>query len=294
MDDEHIVEAVEPEAAFAALADGSRLDILHALYEADGQTATFSELRDAVGMADSGKFNYHLGKLRGRFVRKAADGYELRSAGRNVVGALLSGAYTMAGSIEPIVLEDPCPACAGELTFDYADERVRIECDACPFRSAFPVPPGAFADHPVERFPWVADRYVRTLLTQSRSGFCSQCYGRVEPSLRPFDELAWLDSRPDFGDVVAVVYDCERCGMSTQINLATIMLDHPEVSAFHHEFGVDVRDVPIWRMGGVEGEPQSALLDDDAGAARVTYAADGDRLTLTVDERLEVVGVERS
>ena len=292
MDDSPLVEAIEPEAAFSVLADGSRLDILHALYEADGQTATFSELRDAVGMADSGKFNYHLGKLRGRFVRKTNDEYELRSAGRNVVGALLSGAYTMAGSIDPLVLEDPCPACAGELTFDYADERVHIECAACPFQSTFPVPPGAFADHPVERFPSVADRYVRTLLTQSRSGFCSQCYGHVEPTLRPFDELGWLDSYPDFGDVVAVVYDCDRCRNSTQINLATFMLDHPEVGAFHHERNVDVRDVPIWQMGAVDGEPQSAMIDDASGVAKVTYAVDGDRLTLTVDERLDVVGVE--
>ena len=295
MTDEHIIETVEPEAAFSTLADATRLDILQALWEAEGQTATFSKLRETVGTKDSGKFNYHLQKLTEGFVRKTESGYELRAAGRNVVGALVSGAYTMTGSIDPMVLDDPCPACAGELTFDYEDERVRIECGTCPFWSAFPVPPGALADHPVDRFPTVADRYVRTLLTQARLEFCSQCYGRVEPSLQSFDELPWLESKPEFGDTVAVSYDCDRCGMNNQINLATIMLDHPEVSAFHHEHGIDVRDVPIWHMGGIDGEPQSTLLDDDAaGAARVTYIAEDDRLTLTVEDSLAVVDVERS
>lgn len=93
--DTNIVEAVDPKAAFSVLADGSRIEILRALWKADGQEATFSELRAAVGMDDSGKFNYHLGKLTDQFVHKTAEGYELRSVGRNVVGSLLSGAYTM-------------------------------------------------------------------------------------------------------------------------------------------------------------------------------------------------------
>lgn len=293
MNDGPIVEERDPEDAFAILSDGTRIDILRALWEADGQEATFSELRDVVGMRDSGKFNYHLGKLTGRFVEKTDDGYELRPAGQHVVGSVLAGGYTMNADLEPFALKDPCPACGGALTFDYEVERVRIDCADCSYRSAFPVPPGAFADYSTDQFPAVANRYVRTLLTHARNGFCSACEGPVRPELTTFDALAPDEHPPGFGEGVAVVYDCDRCEMRTHIALSTVLLDHPRVSAFHYEHGIDVREVPIWKLGTVGGEPQSAMLTDGSAAATVTYPVDDHQLTLTVDESLTVVDLER-
>ena len=292
MDDSPLVETIEPEAAFSVLADGSRIDILRALWEADGQEATFSELCNAVGMRDSGKFNYHLSKLRGRFVRKTDDGYELQPVGHHVVGAVLAGGYTMSADLEPFTLEDHCLVCNGDLAFTYEVERAHINCQNCSYGNAFPVPPGAFADYSIDQFPRVANRYVRTLLTHARSGFCSACEGRVGPELTTFGSLKSDDVPPEFADVVAVVYDCDRCGMRTYINLSTALLDHPRVSAFHYDRGVDVRDVPIWNLGTVDGEPQSAMLADEPGTARVTYGVDGHELTLTVDDSLQVVDLE--
>lgn len=63
-----------PADAFAALSDSNRVAILEALWEADGHEASFSDLRSAVGMRDSGQFNYHLGKLTDQFVRQTDDG----------------------------------------------------------------------------------------------------------------------------------------------------------------------------------------------------------------------------
>ncbi|WP_254766145.1 ArsR/SmtB family transcription factor [Salinilacihabitans rarus] len=294
MTESHLVEELDPEDAFAVLSDGTRIDILRALWETDGGEATFSELRDAVGMRDSGKFNYHLGKLTGRFVDRTDEGYELRSAGRHVVGSLLAGGFTMTADVDPIALDDPCPVCGADLAFAYEDERVRIDCEACPYGNSFPVPPGAFAECPVDRFPAVANRYLRTLLARARNEFCAACEGRVRPDLTTFDALETDRSPAGFGSLVAVVYDCDRCGMSTQVNLSTILLDHPLVSAFHYEHGTDVRDVPLWRLGVIDGEPQSRLLDGDAGAARATYAVGERELSLTVDESLTVLDADRS
>jgi hypothetical protein len=72
--------------AFATLGNETRLSILLALWEAyepfvATNAVAFSELRERVGMRDSGQFNYHLDKLRGHFVRKTDAGYELRRAG---------------------------------------------------------------------------------------------------------------------------------------------------------------------------------------------------------------------
>lgn len=65
-----------------------------------------SELRERVGMGDSGQFNYHLGQVEGHSVRTFDDGYVLRKAGRRVVEAVLSGAVTDAVVIEPTRLSD--------------------------------------------------------------------------------------------------------------------------------------------------------------------------------------------
>ena len=55
--------------AFSLLAHEVRLDIVLALLEnwaaVDTEPQSYSDLMDAVGMRDSGKFNYHLDKLRG-------------------------------------------------------------------------------------------------------------------------------------------------------------------------------------------------------------------------------------
>jgi len=69
-------EDVPPEDAFSLVANETRMDVLKALWEADGPRS-FSALRERVGVRDSGQFNYHLGKLVGHFVRKTADGYRL-------------------------------------------------------------------------------------------------------------------------------------------------------------------------------------------------------------------------
>ncbi|ADJ16460.1 winged helix-turn-helix domain-containing protein [Halalkalicoccus jeotgali] len=78
---EQFVQQVEPEEAFAALADETRLGILQTLWKSDTQTMTFSELRRAVGIRDPGQFNYHLGKLVGQFVTKVDGKYRLTQGG---------------------------------------------------------------------------------------------------------------------------------------------------------------------------------------------------------------------
>jgi DNA-binding HxlR family transcriptional regulator len=53
--------------AFEVLGNGIRTAMVLEL--ADAGPLSFSELRERVGVTDSGRFNYHLEKLVGRFVR---------------------------------------------------------------------------------------------------------------------------------------------------------------------------------------------------------------------------------
>lgn len=68
--------------AFDLLGDETRLRIVEALLDADPEPLRFSEVRDRVGTRDTGRFNYHLNRLRGALVEKGAEGYVLTSAGR--------------------------------------------------------------------------------------------------------------------------------------------------------------------------------------------------------------------
>jgi hypothetical protein len=75
----------DPTATFSLLADETRLGLVRELAAADGPVG-FADLYSRVGLSDTGRFNYHLGKLRGTMVEKTAgSGYVLTDAGEHVL-----------------------------------------------------------------------------------------------------------------------------------------------------------------------------------------------------------------
>jgi len=294
MSDVGIVEAADPETVFKALSDATRVDILLSLWDATDRTATFSELRDAVGVRDSGQFNYHLDKLRDRFVHKTDDGYTLTLAGKQIVGAIRTGAYTMTGSIEPIPLDDPCPTCGGDRIFRYEDETVRIECVDCPVVATTGIPPGVFAGYDREQFPAVANRYFVTIFQHVSNGFCWYCDGRSTPSVdRIADVLDDADIIDEFADRPTVEYTCERCGAGVRCDPGVAFQSHPAVIGFFYEHGIDVRDHPFWEVSAL-GDAPATFLDEDPVRARLAYALDDQTLTVRFDDDLTVLDTERS
>jgi len=293
MSERRPVETGEPEEAFAALSDETRVDILRALWAAEGHRATFSELRDAVGVADSGGFNYHLDKLVGRFVRKTDEGYELALAGMHVNGAIRAGAYTMEGALDPVELDDPCPFCGGTRTFRYEDEVVTIDCADCAFTLGAPVPPGVFADYDREAASAVASRYFRTIVGQVSNGFCWYCDGPVELTVRSLATASEADVPAELADLPFAHFECERCDAEITSDLGSAMVDHPAVGGFYFDHGVDVRERPFHTFNALDPD-RSEIRQRDPLRASVTFTVDGESLTLVVDEGCDVVDVERS
>jgi hypothetical protein len=123
-----------PDEVFGLLGNETRMAILQAIWDADGgdrpddNVVTFTELRDRVGVADSGRFNYHLGQLTGRFVRKTDDGYRLRQAGLSVIRALLAGTIIDEPTLEPTAIDTPCPHCGATVEVRYEDEELVVRC----------------------------------------------------------------------------------------------------------------------------------------------------------------------
>ena len=69
-----------PVETFSLLANEDRRAILKAVVRADEREETplsFSTLRKAVDIRDSGRFSYHLRELTGHFLTRSADGYSL-------------------------------------------------------------------------------------------------------------------------------------------------------------------------------------------------------------------------
>jgi DNA-binding transcriptional ArsR family regulator len=287
-----LIETAAPEEAFAALADGTRIDILRALWDAEDHRATFSELRTAVGAADSGGFNYHLGELVDRFVRKTDDGYELTLAGIRVNGAIAAGAYTAGEPMEPIRLDETCPACDGAQTLHYEGERVRVDCETCELASTAGVPPGVFAGYDRGEIPAVADRYFRTILSQVGDGFCWFCEGRTDPVVGPLGEQLDEEVPAELAALPAVLFTCRRCGSEITADLGAALLDHPAVVAFHHEHGLDIRERPFWAAGAWDTD-RTRFRERDPVRAELSYHAGGDTLTLVVDGELTVRESER-
>lgn len=112
-------------------------------------------------------------------------------------------------------------------------------------------------------------------------------------ALMPEDAVETLPSDTEnLPRIPMVQYECERCGDTTTSDLGTAFLDHPDVVAFYHDHDIDVRETSLWRFIAVD-EDSVRVLEEEPLRASVTYTADGDRLTFTVDEGLDVLAIER-
>lgn len=292
-------DAFDPAAAFALLGDGTRLRILRELWEAQreadevgGDGVPFETLRERAGVDDSGRFNYHLGRLTDRFVERTDAGYRLRVAGNRVVGALLEGTYAPGEALERPVDGD-CWRCDGPLALRYADERVHVACRDCGVDTAdFGCPPGVLAGREPDALPGVVDAHLRTLLARARRGICPTCSGPTRVSVGPAAAAPDRRAEEAEDDAPVVTIRCDRCGDRIRAGLPTLVFDRPAVVAFLHERGVDPDAGPLWVVFG-DLDPETAA-DDDPYRASVTFRAGGDALAVTVDADGEVVAVEEA
>jgi len=301
MDEPEFVEKADPDEVFAALADDTRIAILRALWDAD-EPLSFSKLREAVGMRDSGQFNYHLNKLVGQFVKGTDDGYKLTRAGVQINGAIEAGAYTVEASLDPIDLGSTCPTCGSDRTLYYEDDTVRVECESCAVNARFGVPPNVLADCDRDAVPAVAGEYLLSTFRHITDGFCPFCDGDVHPTVGAV--VDFVDDPDDPPDEIPegfleqtrnlpfVQYECERCGATPSGSLRAVLRSPPAVVAFYYDHGIDIRDESPWDVAGFNTDLET-IRQRDPFRASVTFEADDDALTLVVDDTLDVLETAR-
>lgn len=291
--DDATVQRLTPDEAFGLLGNETRFAILQALHDADGPRS-FSDLRESVGVADSGRFNYHLGELAGRFVRSTDDGYRLAAAGRRVVGAVLSGGVTKELDGDPVATDAACQRCGATMTARFRTDGVAIECPDCGMQYTDPdVPPGLVEGREGTDVATAVDLWGRRNQASAGYGLCPSCDGQMDESV----VLPGEDAAPDWltgEDLDAtVVYDCGRCGQWWHAVVPLAALTHPAVMGFHHEHGIDLRETPTWELPWLAIDA-ATVTDRDPLRVALTIALDGETLSLTFDRELSVVAEHRA
>jgi DNA-binding transcriptional ArsR family regulator len=300
--------------AFELLANETRLAILVTLWEsyrpfAEDTTLQFSELRERVGTADSGQFNYHLDRLTDHFVDATDDGYRLSDAGLTVVRSVIAGTGIEERTLEPTTVDMDCKLCDSPAEIAYEDGWVYVFCTECDGLwtdrsddergqlARFSLHPAALADRTPEEIYAAAWLTTYQKLHSMIEGVCPTCSGPIERSVvvcedHEDDGICGNCGRNGRG---AARLSCEVCKEWVQSTLGSIAKYHPAVVGFCYRHGLELQY-------GVEGLAQIERRLDEATSevefvsenpprVDVTTEMDGGEIHLRLSEDLTVLEV---
>jgi DNA-binding transcriptional ArsR family regulator len=300
-----------PGEAFAILGDETRLRILRALGEA-GEPLQFSELYDRVEYDDPSNFNYHLKRLAGHFVEDTDAGYALRPEGRRVVKAVLAGFMTETPEIERTRVETPCFLCGSdEMEVSYRDGIVGVYCPACGGRIDGSSPTMEWADdsttdvvgkvglpsagaknRPPSEILRVGELWSCWIAHALARDACPECSAPVEHSIHVCEDHDTAGGRCGAcgrESAITVTSTCTHCIRDQRFVFSALLLANTDVMRFMIDHGLDPLVPRAFHHAAVE----ETVLSADPFEARFTFTADGEALTLTVDDALNVVEVAR-
>lgn len=286
-DDPACEDCVEPAEAFAIIGNETRLDILEELWAASERPVRFSDLRRRVGMRDSAQFNYHLGKMTGKFVRKTDGGYDFKSAGRKVVSAILGGSFTGHPDVGPIELPEACVVCGDPLQASYADEHMAVECPDCGHgHGEFPFPPGGFHDRSDGEVMRAYNERVRHLHCLAADGVCPECNGRMVTEIveEPVESL---------GTDVHVIHRCQQCRHELRSPVGLVLLDTADVVTFYRDHGIDLCSEPYWSLSWCVTDEHLVIRSRNPWELEISITLDDETLAVTLDGDLAVLNIER-
>lgn len=308
--------------AFSILGNETRLSIMLALWEAydpgaEDNAVLFSELRDRVGMSDSGRFNYHLDKLAGNFIRKTADGYELRRIGHQIVGTVIGGIGIEEPTFEPIELDEgadelagprysfsSCFWCGAPNEIRYQDGALLLFCTECEGnfgegRHGGGTFEGAgFIDRTPEQAFWAHFSRTQHITLSLVEGVCPRCAGPVDTSLEICEDHDSEGPCDNCGAVWPINFRsrCRVCKRSSGGPPNWMVGFHPDVVGFYSERGVQYQFASDGGFGPTVLDPENeqTVVSDDPLRVRITYEYEGDQLEVLIDEEMNVLEVTES
>jgi DNA-binding transcriptional ArsR family regulator len=271
----------QPSETLSLIADETRAAILRELaayLHEEGEPPTFSTLRERVGVADSGQFNYHLDQLQDTLVRTDGEGYVLTPFGMRVVGLLFAGVLS-GGQGGPVHYPPDCRVCGADQTTEHLGGVIEVSCEEGHTETHF-VPPAALSSRDLIQATDLARHLSRQAISLAVDGTCPICGDRVDTRLLHGEDGPEVRS------------DCETCPAQVVAVPADIVLDHPRVQGFLWDQGVDVRERP-WTLEWCRPGNATAVSSDPIKVS-VDVTAAGETLTVTLDESASIVDFTRT
>lgn len=273
---------------FEAVTAEARVAILRALAERvastpEDPTLSFSALREAAGVADSGNFNYHLDRLRPEFVRSTEEGYGLTPAAVELVGTLRAG-VPLAADRGPAELEWNCLLCETTLSAATVDGLLAVTCENGHAQPRGILPPAAVEGRSLAE---AAELLALRVVQQGefvRRGLCPNCFADVTT-----DHVAFEAAPPVATQGFRAT--CGDCGFVYDGPTGSFLLRHPAVVEFRAAHGVHYGDGGYWEtaLPMVGGD----VVAEDPRRLQLTETLDGEQLRLVVDDSLSVVEADR-
>ncbi|WP_148416396.1 hypothetical protein [Haloferax sp. KTX1] len=299
------IEVIDPlslDEALSIIGEHTRANIIIALGEARTtdpaapNSLRFSDLMKRVDVEDSGRFNYHLDKLVGTFVKKSDEGYALRLPGQLIYQAVVAGTLTDRRTIERFPVGD-CPDCDGQLSAAYhPDHLLTVECVSCQMLfDAVHFPSRGLADRSNRKLLDAAYQRRHAKVETMRRGVCLGCGGVVERALQPSASITYGSASVEemAGLETYAVLACTGCNTSLVGHPANIALTAPAVVGFFADQNRDVVLARWWDDPIVAAREGIEVIGKDPRAVAMVFEIDGDRLRIVLDDDLQVVKSER-
>ncbi|MFB6193550.1 MAG: winged helix-turn-helix domain-containing protein [Halobaculum sp.] len=307
-------ERLAPDEAFSILGNETRVEILRALGEA-GEPLAFSTLYDRVEAANSAQFNYHLDKAVGHFVERAGEKYRLAPAGERVVEAVLSGAVTDQPETRRTPVDVSCHYCGGSVETAWRAGGLDLYCTECAGRyggsprldetdrsvegylGRHPFPPAGVRNRTPSEAVCASWTWGNLEVLALASGLCPRCGATVDRSVSVCDdhESEGVCGTCDGRYAVTATFDCTNCIHSTGGDPIVALAATTELFALLAGNGYNPVDPDsLTRVEAVHGGYEETIHSRDPLRADYTFAVEGDRLTLSVDESLRVIDSHRA
>lgn len=281
--DENLTQARE---AFALLGHDLRLEILLALLDhweaAHTEPQRYSELMRTVGIQDSGKFNYHLGKLRGTYLRKADGGYLPTASATALYRAVLAHRPTETSTRSELNPGVSCPVCDEPLVATYEREFFALRCTSCEGimdEFTYPLPKNALEGRSDQELLKVVYDRARTHIGLARRGQCPACAGTTSVIVDP-DSV-------DMGDEPPVGISCDTCSWMVQAGFLLPLLTDARVVQVLSAIGLAIEDTYPWELP----DPVIQVVSTDPPQFALKLEATENSATITVDDSLDVLSV---
>lgn len=227
---------------FDLIGQASRMSILQALLEedrvSDDAFISFSALKRRTEIEDTGRFNYHLGKLSGTLVVNTDDGYRLSKFGRRILRPMATGYYDPDLPFDGLDLPGACPDCGRPIRVRLVEGVLQVACSSDHVVNyGLVASPGLIAEHSQQDARTALGTLTTHAVELGTAGVCPVCHGPAD------GEIERMESR----ECYVFRAPCEKCGNGFMCPIGGCISTHPEVIGFYADHDVDLRQTVPWR-----------------------------------------------